>query len=139
MLSVRNGWHLAMLVAGIIIITIIAAFRTRNLPPKQEALRRLYYSFVAFGFLIMFLIFSLPDFYGFSYVPQEIKNLEEAQGILQEQSKNLEEMRDGLKELRYIIYLFLFSFIMFVLQSIYNFAKAVTPVETEKVLNLDSE
>jgi len=139
MFSIHNIWHLVFLVAGVIVIAIVSAYRTRDLPPKQEALRKLYYSFVTFGFIIAFLIFSLPGFYGFNYVPQDIKSFEEAQRILQDQSKSLEEMREGLKELKHIIYFFLFFFGMIMLQSIYNFAKAITQVEKENILNLDNE
>ncbi|MET0752236.1 MAG: hypothetical protein ABWZ66_02635, partial [Pyrinomonadaceae bacterium] len=89
MFSVHNFWHLGLLVIVVLTVSIIGRYKTVNLPPKQKELRQLYYSLITFGIITGFLIFSLPYFYGFEYVPQEIKNLEEAQKILQNQSESL--------------------------------------------------
>jgi ubiquinone/menaquinone biosynthesis C-methylase UbiE len=139
MFSIHNFWHLGFLVIVVAAFSIIGRYKTKNLPPKQKELRQLYYSFITFGIITVFLIFSLPFFYGFDYVPKEIKDLEEAQRILQNQSKSVEEMRDKLSEFKDIIYFFFIFFGMTVLQSIYNFAKAITPVEKENMLNLDAD
>lgn len=132
MFSVHNFWYLGLMVVAVTTVMFVGKYKASKLPPKQKALRQLGYSFISFGVIIAFLIFSLPYFDGFDYVPQEIKNLEEAHKILQKQSKSLEEIRDNLTQLRYIIYFFFLFFGMIVLQSIYNFAKAITPNDEEK-------
>lgn len=142
MLSIHSFWYLGLMVASTLTVLFIGKYKSDKLPPKRKELRMLGYSFVAFAIILGFLLTSLPLFSGYDYFPQEVKDMEEAQRILQDQSKSLKELRSNLTDFRDVTYFFLLFFGMFVLQPVYNFAKAITPVdpvEKKKVLNLDVE
>ncbi len=139
MFDLYSYWSLGCLIGIIGIVSIIGSYKTKNLPPKQKELSQLFYAFAIFGVLTIFLIFGLPLFYDFTFVPEKINTLDEAQKILAKQNESLEELRDKLDRFRYVVYMFLLFFVTSILPSIYNFAKAITPIDNKNILNLDVE
>ena len=96
----NNYWYMVILILIVGIVSIIGKYKTIDMPSKQKELNQLFYSFLSFGIITVVLIFSLPYFYGHSFVPEKINSLDEAQRILLEQNKSLEDLRDNLDTFR---------------------------------------
>ena len=125
-------WILIYLLA-IIIIKIVEYYRTKKLPPKQKELHRLYYAFVEFGCYTVLLVFFFMLRDGFANSSTaNTSNLEEIQNILRQQDNHIFNIKITLL-------FFLMIFLMDLLPAIYNFAKAITPNDSEKILNLDND
>ncbi len=132
-------WIAASLVA---ITALLGWYRTKNLPPKQKELSKLFYSFGIFQIIIWYAIFNLltfklPFLGDLTTVPENINSLEETRKVLQNHNALLKELRETLSGFTGIVFFLGIAFINLVLQPIYNFAKAITPDDNEKILDLN--
>ena len=134
MFDFDGKWFWMFLVSLVIIYVFLNYFykyKTKKLPPNRAALFKLFFSLLTFGLVLAFLVFNF-SLLKFSDVPQKINSLDEARTILQEHNTII-------NNLKFIIYFFFICLVGDLLPAIYNFAKAVTPLENEKVLNMDFE
>ena len=123
-----EGYWFWIFFALLAIVAIIGKYKSRKLPPKQKALSELSFSITVFSLMALFLSFGFLTSGFPTYIPQKIDSLEEAQRILQEQNKIL-----------FSAYFLLLYLLVDLLPAIRNFAKAITPNEEEKTLNLKVE
>ena len=114
------------------IVAIIGKYKSRKLPPKQKALSELSFSITIFSLMALFLSFGFLTSGFPTYIPQKIDSLEEAQRILQEQNKILFNFI-------FSVYFLLLYLLVGLLPAIRDFAKAITPNDEEKTLNLNAE
>ena len=140
MFDLTSYWFWSWLVL-LLIVFAVGNYKGRNLSPKRKALHELFYTFLLLGIAVYglnFAFFFPSNFTSIPNVPETITNLEEAKIILQEQNKSLDSLLEKLTNLRQAVYIFLILFSVFLLPSIYRFAKAVIPNDEEKtpILNV---
>ena len=96
----------------------------------QKELSRLFYSFVVFGMYIVFLtFFILLDNNTSILIPEKGNDVEELQKIIKEQ-------KAAISSIKTTLYWFFLFFLINLLPAIYNFAKAITPNDIEKTIDL---
>ncbi len=114
-------------------VVIFSNYQTKKLPPMQKELSRLFYSFVFFGMYVVFLtFFFLLDNNTSIFLPNKGNEIEEMQKIIKEQSATI-------SNIKMTIYFFFMFFLTNLLPAIYNFAKAITPNDIEKTVDLEIE
>ena len=128
------------------VIALILAFKARNFPTPKKELHHLGIALFVFGAAGYVVMFSFPDTIYFTPVPEHIASLDEAQKILGRQQEDLAKLTRSIQTFGRSVQLFALLGAIWVLPTLYAFAKAVVakeendhPGPRKPVLNLDED
>jgi glucan phosphoethanolaminetransferase (alkaline phosphatase superfamily) len=127
MLDIFNWVTLGVLFL-ILLLALWARFGRNEPRSPHKELRSLRYSLIIFAVVAAYVYLSAPHFHYYSDVP-EIQSLEEARNVLTEQDASLKELNENINRFERNIMFLLFIFCSCVLPPIYNFAKALVPID----------
>jgi hypothetical protein len=131
MFGFANAWQWILFIIVFAIACIIGGYRARGLDSPKKELSLLGSAINLFGVVALFVYVTQPFFFHYSYIPDELKTLQDARRTVTDLDSHLVTLNENLQNLKEGMNLLLGAFCFVVLPAIFSFARALVPAHLD--------